>query len=361
MALTVCKSLTPLSVFLAFISLFLILPLVPLVLHGLLKSIKLKMHKLLFIMYWMTCFVLLIAGISYPVHQILNFTYFGSCDDFNRIPITVTVALGSYLISLVFICTLYFFRLFLTFKDSEFVLSKSVLVLMIAGILIHFMLAVFTIYFDVQLWWALKNKAHAPEHFAKLMFITFYGLIAFIAMNCIYNIVLLSIFLRWICSLNNAVKSQNNILNIIKPSVVYTLCLVLSFSSTVPVFVMLFIRLSVSDSNELYMLHLTFIAVNIFANSLSIQLQFVHFQHSCYRYCKCCRCGSGFVAYFVKPKDNQQNIKSDDRVPGVGSKSTTTRNTVTTSVPPTLPKLKLNESPTTFDKSNTTNVGWNMN
>eukprot|EP01084_Bolivina_argentea_P203222 347119_1 len=362
---TLCIPPTPFCTFLLILSLLQITILFPLISHGFIQSIKNKktLPQLYKIIYWITSFFLLIAGITFPIHQMFNFTYSAYCDNFDRIEITVSITLISYMISLVCISGLYLVRIILTFKHSLiYSISKTISSSLIFGIFIQSILVTLTIYYDIKVWWSFKND---PENVATIYTTLGYIYLAFGIANIMYNVILLYLFLRNIHKLSHTVTKKNDMHSLIQTSLVYSLCLFLTISSTLVASFLGWIRSNlVVDTNELYMLHLTLIAYDILFNVLSINLQFEYYKKSLFNKCICCKLSFNYlIKKLIKDIDDVINDDKDHedytesvqlkKSKNITESETTTNATTESSFPQltvnTVPKL--NKSITMMSRS----------
>eukprot|EP01084_Bolivina_argentea_P086534 156423_1 len=287
---TLCIPPTPFGLFLLIISMITALLLLNLLGYSIVVVSKLKLPKMFSIVYWLTIFVLFIAGISMPINVMFNFEFSGYCNDLNRVLATAPLAIGSYLISLSCVCCLYLVRFIETFKHSpHFTLSLPIYILFIFGILIQFILAVLTVNYIRIFWLTLANN---PGQHRKIQKPISYLLLSFTMVNIVYNIGLLYLFLKTVFILKKNINRQNEINLLIKPCVIYTLCLILSFVSTLTSTMYGVIRTNfiVEDTNELHLMRLTLITLDVFINTVSVNLQFKDAQKRCNKYCKCKCC-----------------------------------------------------------------------
>eukprot|EP01084_Bolivina_argentea_P062708 114675_1 len=246
---TLCKPLTPLTTFMLICSFCGMASLLPLLVYGLYQSRTIT-SKSLKIMLWITFMMELIAGIVFPVHQILGFEFSGHCADFNRIPITVTIAIISYMASLLCISIIYYIRLILSFKDTNQALSKSVSCLLLFGYVIQFTLLCLTASYNLIAWYNPKQR-DIRSHIAS------WSWLLFSISNLLLNLILLILFMSKMNTIRKTMgyNSTMNAINIvIRPVTVYILCLSLAFISTAVSYIFGFIRSNlVIDTNELFL------------------------------------------------------------------------------------------------------------
>eukprot|EP01084_Bolivina_argentea_P212639 361406_1 len=297
MARTVCIPISSFSIsFIVIISIEALL-LTPLILYSVFKSLKLKLPKLFRIIYCITSFMLLSAILSRAVHHILELDICTYCDDFTRIPITSSLTIISYMLSLDFICALYLLRLKLSFENTKHSLSKTTYTFLMLTLFILFAFTVITIDLLLQAWHSLKyDIANYANITAKLLWVwILYG----IAQIC-YNIVLLVLFLKKILKLTKEIndKHEVSINDMIHSAIICTVCLLITFMSTFIQFSFGWIRGNiVDDSNELYIISGILVGTDIFINTLSLQLQFKYLRDISNVHFKCCY--YSLISFFV--------------------------------------------------------------
>eukprot|EP01083_Nonionella_stella_P212282 766800_1 len=266
---TLCKPVTPFTMFLLTCSFAGMILFVPLLFYGCYRSVKIK-SKSLKIMLRITFSMLLIAGIVYPVHQFLGFDWSGQryCTDFNRIPITFTVAFSSYMISLTCISCVYFIRLSLSFQNSNYALPKFISYTLSFCLCPQFILVFLTVYFNLKAWYTKD---------VNLGNIAGWSWLLFAILNLSFNLMLLILFLFKLSRMRRTmnVDSIDAVNVIIKPATIYILCLFLAFISTVISYTFGWIRQNmIVDTNELFLVSSTLMCWDIFINLFSVILQF---------------------------------------------------------------------------------------
>eukprot|EP01083_Nonionella_stella_P053953 142566_1 len=267
---TLCISASPLILGIwisAFIPLLLSIPV-----HyfGFQQSLKLK-PTMLQIVYWITSVSLCIAGISFPMNQTFDLTFSGYCDDFTRIVITNSMVAGFYTFSLVCINCLYLLRMHLSFKNSSYALSTCTISILIFGLIVECFLVIACVYCNYLTWWAVAMNQRKNLLVYTYIFWLFWS--SFAAYTMTYNVILLLLFWYKLHQMSKYAVSIAR--NIVEPAVVYSLCLCITFVTTLTSYGLGWCRGNVMvDNNDIYMVHLTVIGCDIFFNTLCINLQF---------------------------------------------------------------------------------------
>eukprot|EP01084_Bolivina_argentea_P103671 185658_1 len=284
-----CISTSPFNIFISTISLSTILINLSFIIIGIKWSLKAK-SKLFKSIHWFTSIMLLIAGIMFPIHQLLDMQFSKYCDNPYRIELTVPMSTIPYMLSLIGICCLYLVRLILSFKNTKYAISKYVTILLIFFLLIQFILISITTYFAICCWSDLTNiDTHAHQYILHRHYMEISSVL-FAILNTTYLIVLLCLFLKKILDMSKCIKEVEFVTdNLIKPCIMYLICVSVSIIALFIVFIFNIIRnVAIEDTNEFYMLHLTLITVDILVNTLSVNIQFESAKYVFDIFCKCC-------------------------------------------------------------------------
>ena len=287
-----------------------ILFLILLISYGFWWSLKSK-SKLLKIVHWFTSVMLLIAGITFPIHQLLGMGFSKLCDDVARIRTTVLLSTTSYMMSLIGIGCLYALRLILSFKNSKYALSTCTITAFLFCIFIQFVSAVITIYWTFKLWTDIDTLDHyiRDQHYLQI------AASLFAVINIIYIIVLLCLFLRKIFQIAKTVKQETEYVtnHLIKPSIVCTLCLTMTVVAMLIIFIFNGLRGQlIPETEQVYMIHVTLISLDVFINALSVNLQFES-DAGQKIFDRCCKCCKSYLLTMVinKIKGKQQQQQSN--------------------------------------------------
>eukprot|EP01084_Bolivina_argentea_P072847 132245_1 len=288
---------------------------------GFIESLKLTNATLRYL-YWTSSITLLIAAISFPIHQMYSWEPY--CLQIRGIIITGNIALGSYMISLICICCLYLYRINTSFKNSLYSISNCIFCLFLFGLLLQFILVILALYFNESAWSEGSKNINSKEYIFALNGL-FLSLLIFGILNILYNILLLIVYLSKIYQITTNMNTQKNAQNIvesvIKPSTVYMLCLCMAFCTTTITFIIGWIRTHPSlDINEMYLCHMVLFAWDIFINLLSINLQFPVAK---YIFNKCCKhCQRWLVRLFVNKMKIIPKNENIQLVPSVTTNAT---------------------------------------
>ena len=142
-----------------------------------------------------------------------------------------------YLGSLISICCLYTIRMYSSFRSSVYSASKRILSMFAFMILFQSILVVLVIYFQVPS--VTMNDSEAMQMGLHRLVISV-GL--FGVTNVTYNVLLVSIFFKKIYQITRTVKERRDnkeiiyIHKIVEPPVIYTLCLLFTFGSSLVLF-----------------------------------------------------------------------------------------------------------------------------
>eukprot|EP01084_Bolivina_argentea_P039479 72956_1 len=273
---TLCLPNTQLGIILLSISLLATLCLLSLIGCGFLNTIKNKSLPMLFkILYWITCELLLIAAMLWSIAFLFNFKFSGHCQHFNQIKLLLTVASCSYILSLICISALYLTRLYFSFKESLYSISKFILMPLLCGLLMQLILFCIYHYTYNQFLIAFKTQSGNLEKQKRLFNLVFQ---LFFVINISYNVIILGIFSMKVYQLRQQTPDLGSRKkDLIHYVTMYILCLCLAIFSTLIQSLFVWVRSDVKiDSNELYMFHVVCILWDLFINLFSINLQFTY-------------------------------------------------------------------------------------
>eukprot|EP01084_Bolivina_argentea_P054928 100734_1 len=283
---TLCLLTTPLGIILVSISLTTIPFLLIVMWYGIagLQCNK-QLPQYFKIFYYFTCFVTLIAGISFPMQELFEQSFIKSCDNLKRLSIMTSIPFTTYMVSLICISIIYLLRYIIITKDVNF---KVIVVVIVFGfgMLCQFVLCGVLSYLNSDIWYRFSHGLD----FVHLHLITINIYLTFTVINTVYNILLLILFIFKVVQIgtyvhfhhtHNANDTSNTLTRLIDPIVICTLCLFSSILSSIITSSVGFSRysfISDSDSNEMYSIHLTLFPIDVLINYLSLNLQFDHFQ-----------------------------------------------------------------------------------
>eukprot|EP01084_Bolivina_argentea_P166280 288720_1 len=282
-----CLVNDPYTIILLLISLTEIVFLIPLLIYGFIGSLKTNLPSSFKFTYWFTCFIVFMAGITFPMQQLFDHDFSGYCLNFPRILIMAVIPFAFYQLCLILITVLYFIRL------TSLNISLLFTLLLTFGIFCQFALFIAMTYLNYSVWYRF---IHAIP-FAHLWDQTFDTYLAFNIINLIENILLLILFVRKVLELGKSIKMEESdekrniltVVNLTDPIVIYILTLSVAMISSLTQTLFGYTRSNLyADTDLSYSMHLTLFSLDVFMNYLSLILQFTYTRPLFNKCCGCC-------------------------------------------------------------------------